>query len=62
MKLKLFMDARSDAIETAVNAWLSDKDKKINITRTEVTMSNVAERPNEGTHPCVVVAVWYSEL
>ncbi|MGO4871004.1 MAG: hypothetical protein ACLPGW_10395 [Roseiarcus sp.] len=59
MRLKLFMDAKPTEIEEQVNEWL--KNKEIVVMRTEVTMSNVAEKPDDGTYPCIVAAIWYDE-
>lgn len=60
MKLKMLMDRHASEIESAVNEWLSGG--KIEILKTELTMTNVAGKPNDGTYPCVVLAVWYVEL
>lgn len=59
MKLKLFMDANPDNIENRVNGWLSNGD--IEISRTEMTLNSVAEKPDDGTYPCIVIAIWYVE-
>jgi hypothetical protein len=59
MKLKLFMDANPGNIEQRVNEWLSGG--KIEVLRTEMTMNSVAEKPNDGTYPCIVIAIWYVE-
>ena len=58
MKVKMFMDAKSGAIEEQINAWL-DFVGSATIIKTETVVTAVAEKPNDGTHPCIVVTVWY---
>jgi hypothetical protein len=59
MKLKLFMETNPGEIELQINSWLESG--KIEILKTEMTMQSIAEKPNDGTHPCIVIAVWYIE-
>jgi hypothetical protein len=58
MKVKVFMDAKASAIEEQINAWL-DHLGSAQIIKTETVVAAVAEKPNDGTYPCVVVTIWY---
>jgi len=58
MKVKIFMDASASAVEQQINAWL-DQQGSAAIIKTETVVTAVAEKPNDGTHPCIVVTVWY---
>jgi hypothetical protein len=58
MKVKIFMDARAIAIEEQINAWLADAGSTA-IIKTETAVTAVAEKANDGTHPCIVVTIWY---
>jgi hypothetical protein len=58
MKVKIFMDASASTIESQINTWLEQLGSPT-IIKTETALANVAERPNDGTHPCIVVTVWY---
>ncbi|MFY9958255.1 hypothetical protein [Bradyrhizobium sp.] len=58
LKVKIFMDATARVIEEQINAWLNGLGSAT-IIKTETVVTAVAERPNEGTHPCIVVTVWY---
>jgi hypothetical protein len=59
VKLKLFMSSNPPDIEQRVNEWLIGD--KIEVLRTEMTMNSVAEKPDDGTYPCIVIAIWYVE-
>jgi hypothetical protein len=61
MKLKLFTAKYADDVEGAVNAWLAAQGDKIRVTRSEITMSSVLEKPKDGSYFCIVAAIWYSE-
>jgi hypothetical protein len=54
----MFMDAKPGAIEEQINAWL-DHVGSVAIIKTETVVAAVAEKPNNGTHPCIVVTIWY---
>jgi hypothetical protein len=58
LKVKIFMDARASVIEEQINAWLHDLGSAT-VIKMETVVTAVAERPNDGTHPCIVVTVWY---
>ncbi len=58
MKVKIFMDASASAIEGQINAWL-DNLGSASIIKMETVVTAVAEKPNDGAHPCIVVNVWY---
>lgn len=58
MKVKVFMDRSASTIEGQINAWL-DQLGSATIIKTETVATNVAEKPNDGTHPCIVITVWY---
>ena len=52
------MDASASAVEQQINAWL-DQQGSAAIIKTETVVTAVAEKPNDGTSPCIVVTVWY---
>ena len=58
MKVKVFMDAKASVIEQQVNEWL-DYLGSATIIKTETVVTAVAEKPNDGTYPCIVVTIWY---
>jgi hypothetical protein len=58
MKVKIFMDASASSIESQINTWLEQLGSPT-IIKTETAVANMAEKPNDGTHPCIVVTVWY---
>jgi hypothetical protein len=58
MKVKMFMDAKPSVIEEQINAWL-DYLGSATIIKSETVVTAIAEKPNDGTHPCIVVTVWY---
>jgi hypothetical protein len=58
MKVKVFMDSSASTIEAQINSWL-DQLGSATIIKTETVLTNVAEKPNDGTHPCIVITVWY---
>jgi len=58
MKVKIFMDAKASVVEEQINAWL-DYAGAATIIKTETVVTAVAEKPNDGTYPCIVVTVWY---
>ena len=58
LKVKIFMDATAGVIEQQINAWLEGLGSAT-IIKMETVVTSVAEKPNEGTHPCIVVTVWY---
>ena len=58
MKVKIFMDASASAVEQQINAWL-DQQGSAAIIKMETVVTAVAEKPHDGTSPCIVVTVWY---
>ena len=52
------MDEKASEIEKQVNAWLENIGSAA-IIKTDTVVTAVAEKPNDGTHPCIVVTVWY---
>jgi hypothetical protein len=58
MKVKIFMDASASALEEQINAWL-DHSGSAAIIKMETVVTAVAEKPNDGSYPCIVVTVWY---
>jgi hypothetical protein len=58
MKVKMFMDAKPSMIEEQINAWLDDLGSAT-IIKSETVVTAIAEKPNDGTRPCIIVTVWY---
>jgi len=58
LKVKIFMDTDASAIEGRMNDWL-DKIGSASIIKTETVVTAIAEKPNAGSLPCIVVTVWY---
>ncbi len=58
MKVKILMDEKASVIEDQINAWL-DYLGSATIVQMETVVTAVAEKPNDGTYPCIVVTVWY---
>jgi hypothetical protein len=58
IKIKIFMDAKPSAIEAQINAWLDGLGSAA-IIKTETVVTGIAEKPNDGIHPCIVVTIWY---
>ena len=58
MRVKMFMDAKPSVIEEQINAWL-DYLGSATIIKSETVVTATAEKPNDGTYPCIVVTVWY---
>jgi hypothetical protein len=58
MQVKIFMDRSPSVIEEQINAWL-DYLGSATIVKMETVVTAVAEKPNDGTYPCIVVTVWY---
>jgi len=58
MKVKMFMDAKPSVIEEQINAWL-DYLGSATVIKSETVVTAIAEKPNDGTYPCIVVTVWY---
>jgi hypothetical protein len=61
LKVKIFMDARASVIEEQINAWLGNL-VSASIIKMETVVTAVAEKPNDATHPCIVVTVWYEPM
>jgi hypothetical protein len=58
MKVKIFMDEKAGEVEERINAWLDDLGSAT-IIKMETVVTAIAEKSNDGTHPCIVVTVWY---
>jgi hypothetical protein len=58
MKVKVFMDSKANVIEEQINAWL-DHVGSASVIKTETVVTAIAEKPNDGTYPCIVVTIWY---
>lgn len=58
MQVKVFMDSKPSALEAQINAWLDQLGNGA-VVKTETSVIAVADKPNEGTHPCIVTTVWY---
>jgi hypothetical protein len=58
MKVKLFMDSQTSRVEEQINEWLSYLGSAT-IIKMETVVTAIAEKPNDGTYPCIVVTVWY---
>jgi len=58
MRVTFFMGSQTNVLEERINTWL-DHFGTASIIRTETRVTNVAEKPNDGTHPCIVVTIWY---
>ena len=58
MKVKMFMDTKAGEVEKQINAWL-DYLSSATIIKMETVVTAIAEKPNDGTYPCIVVTVWY---
>jgi hypothetical protein len=58
MKVKMFMGAKPSTIEEQINAWL-DHLSSATIIKTDTVVTAIAEKPTDGTHPCIVVTIWY---
>ena len=58
LKVKIFMDTTPSVIEQQINAWLQGLGSAA-IIKTETVVTAIAEKPNDGTSPCIVVTVWF---
>lgn len=58
MKVKVFMDGKASIIEEQINAFL-DYLGSAAVIKTETVVTAIAEKPNDGTYPCIVVTIWY---
>ena len=61
MKIKIFMDSNANRVETQVNEFLGQLGKG-QVIKTETLLAPVAEKPNDGTFPCIVVSIWYDDV
>jgi hypothetical protein len=59
MQVKIFMDNRPEMVEAAVNQWLEQDGRNYRIVKTDTAVAGVAERPDDGSYPCIVVSIWY---
>jgi hypothetical protein len=60
MQVKIFVDSDATRIEAQLNAWLAGLAPG-DVIKTETAVAAVAEKPNSGTYPCIVVTVWYDK-
>lgn len=58
MKVKIFMDSSASTIEGQINAWLAELGA-VTIIKTDTAVTNVADKPNDGTYPSIIITVWY---
>jgi hypothetical protein len=58
MKVKIFVDTKASVVEEQINAWLADVGSAT-IIKMETVVTAIAEKPNDGSYPCIVVTVWY---
>ena len=58
MKVKMFMGAKPSTIEEQINAWL-DHLSSATIIKTDTVVTAIAEKPTDGTYPCIIVTIWY---
>ena len=58
MKVKMSMDPDSSIIEEQINAWL-DHLSSATIIKTDTVVTAIAEKPTDGTYPCIIVTIWY---
>lgn len=58
LKIKIFMDTRTAAIEEQINAWLETLGAAT-IIKMETVVATVVGRTDAGAGPCIVVTVWY---
>ncbi len=56
MKVKIFMDEEAGMLEEQIKL---DDLGSATIIKTEMMVTAVAEKPDDGTYPCIVVTVWY---
>jgi hypothetical protein len=61
LKVKIFMDVSASVIEEQINAWLGNLGSAT-IIKMETVATAIAEKPDDGTHPCIVVTVWYEPM
>ena len=57
MQVKVFMDSDAQAIEARINEWLDHLAGMVIKTETRVT--TIAQKADDGTHPCIVTLIWY---
>ena len=56
LKVKIFMDSKASIIEEQINAWLEGSPS---IVKIETVVTAIAQKPDDGTYPCIVVTIWY---
>lgn len=52
------MSEKPVELEERINAWL-DHLGTATIIKTETRITTIAEKPDDGTYPCIVVTIWY---
>jgi hypothetical protein len=60
MKVKVFMDSDATRIERELNTWL-DGLRPGDVIKTETVVTAIADKPDDGMRPCIVVTVWYDK-
>jgi len=60
LRVKFFMDSNTNFLEERINVWL-DHLGTASIIRTETRVTNVEEKADDGSRPCIVVTIWYEE-
>lgn len=58
MRVKFFMSPQPSELEERINMWL-DHLGSATVIRTETRATAVADRPDNGTRPVIVVTIWY---
>ena len=58
MKVKIFMDQKASEVERQINSWLNELGSAM-IVMSQTVVTAIAEKPNDGLSPCIVVTVWY---
>jgi hypothetical protein len=54
----MFMGGKPSTIEEQINSWL-DHLSSATIIKTDTVVTAIAEKPTDGTYPCIVVTIWY---
>jgi hypothetical protein len=60
MKVKVFVDTSATRIETQINELLGGLSPG-DVIKTETAVTAIAEKPEDGSYPCIVVTVWYDK-
>ena len=60
MKVKVFVASSATRIETQINELLNSLSPG-DVIKTETAVTAIAEKPEDGSYPCIVVTVWYDK-